>query len=86
MTIIDHGNRSTEAVRGTAVDSFSGGMVKADAPNNSPQEEGSLNLEELEKTAVGRALERTGFNISHAAQLLGITRAALYRRMNKYGF
>lgn len=38
-----------------------------------------------EKTAVENALFEANGNISHAAQILGISRQALYRRMNKYG-
>lgn len=44
-----------------------------------------LNLEELEKQAVRQALQQHLYNISHAAKALGVTRAALYRRMEKYG-
>ena len=45
---------------------------------------GSLNLEATEKRMVTTALERAGGNISHAAAALGITRAALYRRIEKF--
>ncbi|WP_416307009.1 sigma-54-dependent transcriptional regulator [Neptunicella sp. SCSIO 80796] len=44
-----------------------------------------LNLERLEKTAIEHALKTHRFNISHAARALGLTRAALYRRMDKHG-
>ncbi|HKI46890.1 MAG TPA: sigma-54 dependent transcriptional regulator [Balneolales bacterium] len=44
-----------------------------------------LNLDEIEKIAIRRALKKHYGNISHAADELGITRAALYRRMEKYG-
>ena len=44
----------------------------------------SLNLESTERHLVSLALERNGGNISHAAAALGITRAALYRRMEKF--
>jgi len=47
--------------------------------------EETLNLAELERTAVERALRKHRFNISHAARELGLTRAALYRRMEKHG-
>jgi DNA-binding NtrC family response regulator len=46
---------------------------------------GSLNLESNEQRLVGIALERADGNISRAAEALGITRAALYRRIEKYG-
>ena len=44
-----------------------------------------LNLEELEKSAIRQALTQHRYNISHAAKELGLTRAALYRRMEKHG-
>ena len=47
--------------------------------------DGELNLERLEKTAIHQALTKHRYNISHAAKELGLTRAALYRRMEKHG-
>ncbi|NIK73965.1 DNA-binding NtrC family response regulator [Thermonema lapsum] len=44
-----------------------------------------LNLEELEKQAIAQALKKHQGNISQTAKELGITRAALYRRIEKYG-
>ena len=44
-----------------------------------------LNLERLEMRAVQEALQRHRYNISKAARELGLTRAALYRRMDKHG-
>jgi two-component system, NtrC family, response regulator HydG len=43
------------------------------------------NLERLEKSAIRGSLERHGGNISRSAEELGITRGALYRRIEKYG-
>jgi DNA-binding NtrC family response regulator len=45
----------------------------------------SLNLEENERRLVTAALEQNAGNISRAADALGITRAALYRRIEKFG-
>lgn len=45
----------------------------------------TLNLDEVERTAVSRALQLHNGNISKAADELGLTRASLYRRMEKYG-
>jgi DNA-binding NtrC family response regulator len=42
-------------------------------------------LVELEKRAIAAALARHGGNVTHAASDLGITRASLYRRMEKHG-
>jgi len=44
-----------------------------------------LNLSGLEKLAIRKALSKHSGNISQAAQELGISRASLYRRMEKYG-
>lgn len=44
-----------------------------------------LNLARGERAAVEAALRRHAHNISHAARELGLTRAALYRRMVKHG-
>jgi DNA-binding NtrC family response regulator len=44
-----------------------------------------LNLERVEKQMVERALKKHAYNISLAAQELGLTRASLYRRMEKHG-
>lgn len=45
----------------------------------------SFNLEEVEKTVVRKALDKHAGNISKAADELGLTRASLYRRLEKYG-
>lgn len=45
----------------------------------------TLNLDEVEKAAIAKALQMHGGNISKAADELGLTRASLYRRMEKYG-
>ncbi|MFD2600284.1 sigma-54-dependent transcriptional regulator [Sphingobacterium corticis] len=42
------------------------------------------NLEEMERKAIQQAIDRYSGNISKAAKELGLTRAALYRRMEKY--
>jgi DNA-binding NtrC family response regulator len=44
-----------------------------------------LNLERAEKQMVEQALKKHSYNISLAAQELGLTRASLYRRMDKHG-
>ncbi|MBR3877531.1 MAG: sigma-54-dependent Fis family transcriptional regulator [Bacteroidaceae bacterium] len=47
------------------------------------QGEMTMNLEELERDAIERAMKRANGNISHAAELLGITRYSLYRKLGK---
>ena len=44
-----------------------------------------LNLDRAERQMVEAALRKHGYNISSAATELGLSRAALYRRMEKYG-
>ncbi len=46
---------------------------------------GALNLDELERRAIERALKLHDGNVSHAARVLGLTRPALYRRMERHG-
>jgi DNA-binding NtrC family response regulator len=43
-----------------------------------------FNLEEVEKTVIRKALGKHQGNVSQAAHELGLTRAALYRRLEKY--
>lgn len=44
----------------------------------------NFNLEETEKMLVRKVVDKHGGNISRAAKELGLTRASLYRRMEKY--
>ena len=46
---------------------------------------GNLNLDQLERQMIERALRMHHFNISLAASELGLSRGALYRRMEKHG-
>jgi len=45
----------------------------------------TLNLEELEIRAIKLAMKKAVGNMSYAAELLGITRYALYRKLEKLG-
>jgi DNA-binding NtrC family response regulator len=44
-----------------------------------------LSLEEVEGLLVRKAMDRFGGNVSQAARALGLSRSALYRRLEKYG-
>jgi transcriptional regulator with GAF, ATPase, and Fis domain len=46
---------------------------------------GGVDLEAVERSYVEQALQQTGHNKSRAARLLGLTRAQLYSRLEKYG-
>jgi DNA-binding NtrC family response regulator len=44
----------------------------------------SLNLEEMEQSVIEKALEQADGNMNQAAELLGISRFTLYRKIEKY--
>ena len=44
-----------------------------------------MSLEAVEAILIRKALARAGGNVSQAAEALGLSRGALYRRMEKYG-
>jgi len=44
-----------------------------------------MSLEEVESLLIRKTLTRYSGNISHAAEALGLSRSALYRRIQKYG-
>lgn len=43
------------------------------------------NRESTERTVIIRALEKAGFSRTRAAQMLGVSRVTLYKKMKKYG-
>jgi DNA-binding NtrC family response regulator len=43
-----------------------------------------MSLEDVERLLIQKALKRFGGNVSQAAETLGLSRSALYRRMQKY--
>jgi len=65
-----------------------GGEGPAGSPGPGDVGEGppdTLRLEELERWAVGRAVEAAGGNLTEAARRLGIGRTTLYRKLEVYG-
>jgi DNA-binding NtrC family response regulator len=44
-----------------------------------------MSLEEVERLLIQKALARCGGNANRAAEALGLSRSALYRRLQKYG-
>ena len=58
------------------------GLEPARVPNPSLEE---MSLEEVESILIRKALARCNGNVSQAAEALGLSRGALYRRMEKYG-
>jgi DNA-binding NtrC family response regulator len=60
------------------------GSINHNQPTESTDISEDLNLERIEKQAIQQALKKHRYNISHSAKELGLTRAALYRRMEKH--
>jgi DNA-binding NtrC family response regulator len=58
--------------------------LRAAHPSGTPRLE-EMNLEEVEKHLIQRMLARHGGNVSQAANALGLSRSALYRRLEKFG-
>ena len=67
--------------------------LKADDITFSPLEQTTIadqplpthNLEDLERATIEQVIQKHNGNISQAAKELGLTRGALYRRLEKYG-
>lgn len=52
---------------------------------NQSESSDNLNLDEVEKNVILKAINKHSGNISKAAKELGLTRASLYRRLEKHG-
>jgi DNA-binding NtrC family response regulator len=65
--------------------SLARGAAPSAATQPPPASGSDLNLERAEKQMVEQALKKHAYNISLAASELGLTRASLYRRMDKHG-
>jgi DNA-binding NtrC family response regulator len=64
-----------------------GGIIRAADLNLPPRTSGAArSIDEPDKDAIAATLKATGGNISRSAQALGLSRQALYRRMERYGF
>ena len=61
------------------------GLAPASAPAVAAPANEELRLGTLERDAIAAALTQAKGNISHAAKLLGVSRAALYRKLGKHG-
>ena len=55
------------------------------APRGAAPALDDMSLEAVEEILICKALARTNGNVSHAADALGLSRGALYRRIEKYG-
>ncbi len=69
-----------------AIDRIVGGTEEVEPSYTIPSEETPVfNLDRVEKALIERALSEYNHNVSHAARALGLSRGALYRRMERHG-
>ena len=74
--------RAVLMCRGTEIERADLGL---DSVRQHGQNLEDLSLESVEAILIRKALQRSQGNISQAAEVLGLSRGALYRRMEKYG-
>jgi DNA-binding NtrC family response regulator len=80
---LDHTmERAVLMARGTRIELADLGLQTLRA---SSQNLDDLSLEQVETILIRKALARSQGNVSHAAEALGLSRGALYRRIEKYG-
>ena len=60
-------------------------MEPRDASRDALPPVGSMTMDEIEKAMIVKSLKHHGGNITRVAESLGLSRAALYRRFEKYG-
>jgi len=80
---LDHTiERAVLMARGDRIESANLGLNAQRGPAQSMDE---MSLEAVEAILIRKALARANGNVSHAADALGLSRGALYRRIEKYG-
>ena len=79
--------RAVLMARGTRIsaDDLGIGTGAGQAAAASPMPLPDMTLEQAEQLMIRNALDRSKGNIQHTADMLGLSRAALYRRLEKYG-
>lgn len=82
---LDHTiERAVLMARGTQLQAADFGLYAQTPTGSAQQALDDLSLEAVEAVLVRKALSRSNGNVSHAAEALGLSRGALYRRMEKY--
>src|SRR5438874_2715265 len=80
---LDHTiERAVLMARGDRIEAANLGLNAQRGPAQSMDE---MSLEAVEAILIRKALARANGNVSHAADALGLSRGALYRRIEKYG-
>lgn len=77
--------RAIIMAEGEQLDSRDFFFLSAKPASEKVQTSVTLNLDDMERSTIQRAIDKNGGNISKAAKELGLTRASLYRRLEKYG-
>jgi len=81
---LDHTmERAVLMARGPRIEAADLGLSTSSRPAAPSLEE--MSLESVESILIRKALARAAGNVSQAADALGLSRGALYRRMEKYG-
>jgi DNA-binding NtrC family response regulator len=81
---LDHTiERAVLMARGERIDAADLALHSQQRPATSNLDD--MSLEAVEAILIRKALARVGGNVSHAADALGLSRGALYRRIEKYG-
>jgi DNA-binding NtrC family response regulator len=87
VLVSDAGRLSARELRalaeiGAVMGADAGGEGRRAGPLPSP---GTMTLDQMERAMIERCLAHFGGNITRAAEALGLSRAALYRRLEKHG-
>jgi DNA-binding NtrC family response regulator len=81
---LDHAvERAVLMARGEEIREADLGLKPAGA--DTPRQLDDMSLEEVEAFLIKKALQRHGGSVSRAADALGLSRSALYRRLQRYG-
>jgi DNA-binding NtrC family response regulator len=81
---LDHAvERGVLMARGTEIREGDLGLMPGGS--EAPRQLDDMSLEEVEAFLIKKALQRHGGSVSRAAEALGLSRSALYRRLQRYG-
>jgi len=83
---LDHTiERAVLMARGSQIEAADLGLGASRVSGQVGQGLEEMSLESVESILIRKALQRSNGNVSQAAEALGLSRGALYRRMEKYG-
>ena len=80
---LDHAvERGVLMARGERIEAADLGLKPSAEPSGRLED---MSLEDVERVLIEKALARHGGNVSRAAAALGLSRSALYRRLQRHG-